>query len=58
MSWLLSIGIVILVIAVLVGIAILISYFELELIWCYVMLFILVLGLIFSCTMLVHKLLF
>lgn len=58
MSRLISIGIVLLIILAMVGIALLICRFELELVWCYSMLGILVIGLLVSLVMFVHKLLF
>lgn len=58
MSWLIAIGIVLLVILVMVGIALLICRFELELVWCYSMLVILFIGLLALLVMFVHKLLF
>lgn len=58
MSWLISIGIALLIILTIVGIALLIYRFELELVWCYLMLGILVIGVLVTLVMLVHKLLF
>jgi len=58
MSWLIAIGIVLLVILIMVGIALLICRFELELVWCYSMLVILFIGLLALLVMFVHKLLF
>ena len=58
MSWLIAIGIVLLIILVMAGIALLIYRFELELIWCYSMITILFIVLLVSLVMVVHQLLF
>lgn len=58
MSWLIAIGIVLLVILVIVGIVLLICRFELELVWCYSTLVILFIGLLTLLVMLAHELLF
>ena len=58
MSWVISVGVVLLIILAMVGIALLICKFELELIWCYSMLVILFIGLLVTLVMFVHQLLF
>ena len=58
MSWIISVGAVLLIILAMVGIALLICRFELELVWCYSMLAILFIGLLVTLVMFVHQLLF
>ena len=58
MSWLISIGIVLLIILIMVGIALLNDRFELELVWSYLTLGVLVIGLLVLLVMFVHNLLF
>jgi len=58
MSWLISIAIVLLIVLITVGIALLICRFELELMWCYLMLGISIIGLLALLVMFIHKLLF
>lgn len=58
MSWIISILIVLFIIILMIGIAWLICKFELELVWCYVNLVILLVGLLIAIVTLVHKILF